>query len=292
MNTDIIGKALLVNLSISQFSPTRKDATATTEVLVAKSASRGSAEVRKQLLPKAATEPIAKLVREIRADHALNTLPWLSDGTRLLPTENWMTYTELMATHRNRFNSLVDEFVKQYESYRQTAMKQLGLLFDSRDYPDIANVYSKFGLRTIWSPLPKSDDFRLSLAEDELEELNQDLDKRVADAVVEANKDLYHRLGEHLKRVSERLSDPDNIFRDTMIEGLRDLCKLVPRLNITADPLLATLCQEAGVIGSKDPQQLRDDDALRAETKAKADEVLRKMGITIAPVDKGVEGDR
>lgn len=293
MNTNIIGKALLVNLSISLFIPTRRDKSATTEVLLNKNAKAGSAEVRKLLLPKEATEPLARLAREIRKDYYKMTLPWEAEGVRLLPTAMWLEFSELMSTHRHRFDTLVAEFLREYQNYRQRAMVQLGLLFDARDYPDTASVHEKFALRVHWHPLPKSDDFRLTLGSEDMEELEKDLDERVNSAVTAANKDLYDRLADRLKNVSDRLSDPDNIFRDSMIEGLRDLCKLIPNLNVTGDQRLEELRSTTlTTIASHDPQSLRDNDELRDLTKKSADLILAQMGIGfMSPSAGGEEGE-
>lgn len=292
MNTNIIGKALLCQLSISLFNPSRRDKTASAEVILSKNAKTGAAEVRKLLLPKEATDPLAALAREIRKDYYKMTLPWDADGVRLLPTAMWLEFSELMSTHRHRFDTLVAEFVREYQTYRQRAMVQLGLLFDSKDYPDVADVHEKFGLRVHWNPLPQSDDFRLTLGAEDLDELQRDLDDRVTSAVQLANQDLYDRLGERLRNVSERLSDPDNVFRDSMIEGLRELCKLIPGLNVTDDPRLGELCSAAReTIARHDPQDLRDNDELRDLTKKSADAILAQMGIApMVPGGKESEG--
>lgn len=273
---------MIVKLNISLFNPSRKDKSATSEVLLAKNAAKGAAEVRKMILPKEAIDPIMKLSREIRNDFYKHTCAWDEEGARLLPTEMWLEFTEMMATYRDKWNRLVDRFVNDYQMHRQQAITRLGLLFNEKDYPDIATVREKFGLRTHWNPLPKSNDFRLTLSEPDMDELEQDLDRRVQEAVVAANKELYSRLGERLKRVSDRMSSTDNIFHDSLIEGLKDLCNLLPKLNVSNDTELEDIRKEVlSSIATNDPQSIRDDDGLRARTKVAADEILRRMGISI-----------
>lgn len=288
--TNIIGRALLVRLNISQFVPTRKDNSATAEVLLNKHAAKGSAEVRKHLLPKEATEPIAKLAREIRADFYKHTLPWHDEGVRLLPTDNWLDFTELMATHRSRFDDLVGEFVKQYSTFRQASMQRLGLLFDNMDYPDVADVASRFALRTNWSPLPKSEDFRLTLNKEDMDDLTADLESKVAESVAAANKDLYDRLSDKLSHVAAKLADPDSIFRDSMIEGLRELCRMLPKLNVTGDEHLTALAADASALAKVDPQDLRDDDDERDRTRREAEAILARMGINIPAEEVAFRG--
>lgn len=283
MNNDIRGGALLVRLSISKFAPTRRDKSATSEVLVAKQASRGAAEVRKRLLPKEAVDPVLKVEREIRATHYTHTLPWDDEGLRLLPVDNWATYVDEMQALRVRWDNRVDEFIDSYEDYRQQAMADLGLLFDASDYPAAGEVRGKFIFDTMMYPLPSGDDFRLHMQDDDLDELRSKLDQRVNSAVDEARLDLYNRLAERLNRVSERLSDPDHVFRDSLIEGLQDLLHLIPNLNVTKDPELEELRLETlRRVAPHAAQDLRDDDTLRDQVKNAADEILRKMGLAPA----------
>lgn len=290
MKQDIIGKALLVRLTISQFNPSKTDRSATTEVLVNKHAAKGSAEVRKLLLPKEATEPIAKLGREIRQDFYRMTLPWDEDGVRLLPTDNWLDFTEMMATHRNRWDNLVREFLNEYQNHRSTAMTRLGLLFDEKDYPNIHDVQDKFGLVTRWNPLPKSDDFRLTLNSEDMEELEADLEDRVQTAVLEANRDLYNRLAEKLGRISKQLGNPDALLRDSLISNVKDLCKLIPNLNVTGDQDLEAIRQQVlNDIASVDMDDIRGDDDIRDRTRSAADDILRKMGINPVAQPETVE---
>ena len=64
----------------------------------------------------------------------------------------------------------------------------------------------------------------------------------------DAQRDLYRRLGEAVERVGERLREDENgkplVFRDSLIENIRELVDVVPRLNIFADDDLAMLCRE------------------------------------------------
>lgn len=285
MSNNIHGKALLVRLSIGLFAPTKRDKSATAEVLATKQARNGSAEVRKRLVAKDATGPLEKLAREIRSFHYTNTLPWDDEGTRLLPVANWTTYSDGIRGHRFTWDNLVNQFCADYATHRAAAQAQLGLLFDVRDYPDVTEVRHRFRLDTNWTPLPLGEDFRLHMNDEDMAELREELDGRVATAAEAAKSDLYLRLAERLKNVSERLADPDNIFRDSMIEGLRDLCRLMPNLNVSDDAELEALRLETlRNVAAFDPQVLRDDDHKRVKAKLAADAVLARMGITPNPI--------
>ena len=282
MKNDIAihGQALIVRLSISQFNPVRTDKGATIKAALFHNADKSAVNLQKRMLPKIATEPINKAARELRADHYKNTLPWGDGGMRLLPTKNWDNYIDMMLGHKSRFENRVSSFVRDYASFRQQAMKSLGALFNPDEYPDASAIASKFSISTDWLPLPKSDDLRIQLGRDDMEEVGRSIDAQVSELAAEATRDLHTRLADKLQRVSERLSDPENVFRDSMIEGLKELCDLIPRLDVTQDPELDKIRVEVQKnISQCDPQQLRDDEELRNETKKRADDILRRMGL-------------
>jgi hypothetical protein len=283
MNTElenIYAQALIVRLSVSQYNPVRTDKGATLKAAILHNADSRSLNLQKRMLPKIATEPINKLVRELRSDHYKNTLPWGDDGLRLLPTKNWDTYLDMMLGYRSRFDSLVRDFIKGYAGFRQHAMSSLGALFDPDEYPDTDAIARRFAINTNWMPLPKSDDLRIQLGRDDMDEVSRSIDDQVATMCAEATRDLHTRLADKLQRVSERLSDPENVFRDSMIEGLKELCDMIPRLDVAGDAELEKLRVEVQQnIAKCDPQTLRDDDELRAQTKKRADDILRRMGL-------------
>ncbi|GIW55381.1 MAG: hypothetical protein KatS3mg082_1785 [Nitrospiraceae bacterium] len=93
-------------------------------------------------------------------------------------------------------------------------------------------------------------------------------------------RDLWRRLLEAVQRVVERLSAEEPRFRDTMVENLRELVDLVPRLNLTNDPRLEAMRQEiAQHLSGHAPEALRVDAAKRAAVAAKAKEIAQKIAI-------------
>ena len=113
----------------------------------------------------------------------------------------------------------------------------------------------------------------------------------------------YRRLGEAVERVGERLREDENgkplVFRDSLIENIRELVDVVPRLNIFADDDLAMLCREvkdkfAGI----EPDALRPsgrfDPNLRRQVKRDADALTAQFAGYFAPAaaDRGRSATR
>jgi hypothetical protein len=125
-------------------------------------------------------------------------------------------------------------------------------------------------------PVP-STDFRVAIASDELTRIQQDVEKRIADAQTTAMKEVWDRLYDRVKHMAEKLADPKAIFRDTMVENTKELCALLPRLNFMDDPNLEQLRQQVEASLIKHPDALRNDPDLRRDTAAEAKAIMDKM---------------
>ena len=89
---------------------------------------------------------------------------------------------------------------------------------------------------------------------------------------------LITTLHEHIMAIHERLSQEENIFRDTLIGNLEDLCDLIPKMNIANDQAINALAAEAKAkLCSWAPATLRDDTKKRADVADEADKILTGM---------------
>lgn len=278
MNT-LSEKALLVTLSLSKFEPKKTDKRITHKVTMETGAATGMLRVGKQLLPDQAVEPIRKLHGEIREFHYAHTLPWGENNERLLASAYFMEYQERMAKFRMEDDRLVEEFVRDYPGNVETARSQLNGAFNATDYPAVDMVKHKFGFRLEYKPVPDAGDFRISVVREAMDDLRRSVNERVAEAEQAARRDLATRLAKPLARMVERLNDPDAEFRDTLVSNVRDICDLVPVLNITGDPVLDAVRTELQAsLYHASPDTLRENPTVRAHTARAAQGILDKMG--------------
>lgn len=271
-------KALLVTLSLSKFEPKRTDKRLTRKVTSETSAAVGMLRVGKQLLPDQAVEPVRKLHGEIRDYHYTHTLPWGENNERLLSSAFFIEYQDQMARFRMADAQLVDDFVRDYPANVETARQQLNGAFNASDYPSASNIRGKFAFRLEFKPVPEAGDFRISLAREAMEELRRSVETRVAEAEQAAKRDLAVRLATPLAKMVERLNEPEAEFRDSLVGNLREICNLVPVLNITGDPLLDAVRQDIqNGLYHTDPDLLRENATVRAATARNAQNILDRM---------------
>ena len=280
MTTNLSNKAMLVDLTIHQYDASKKDKTVTREVLAKHNASSNAGSFNKRLLDEAATKGVSAAAAALRTFHYSRTLPWLNDGPRILSSELFEESALGVRRLKSDFERLADQFALDFPQHIEQARLTRNGLFNLADYPRPDKIRAKFGIEVNWFPLPDSGDFRINLGQDVLEHMQRSLEETKEEALKTARNDVYKRLAERLTQVSEQFGDPDRRIFDSTITGLRELCRLIPGLNVTGDSELESLrvlCLQR--IAQHEPDQIRNNDTLRADTAKAADDILRSMGL-------------
>ena len=141
--------ALLVELSVSQWTARKLDKSTTEELVSNKHAqNKGAARVNKHLFAgRSELEVINQHVTEIRSYIYDNTLPWSDSGIRLLPSVKFMEFNTKMQEYEDKFYGLVKEFVTVYPSLITAQAMALGDMFNRHDYPAPNDIEHRFNRR-------------------------------------------------------------------------------------------------------------------------------------------------
>ena len=279
--------AMLVELSVSQWTARKLDRTVSDELVANKHAQdKGAARVNKHLLAgRTELEVITKFVTETRATVYDNTLPWSDSGIRLLPSAKFMEFNAKLQAAEDKFYGLVTEFVAVYPSLITAQAMALGNMFKREDYPHPSDIEHRFRFSVNYMPVPSSGDFRVDIGNDAQEELRKKLSALADERVEHAMKDIKTRLLDHLKRMSDRLTvdyvsgeAKPRKFHDSLLDGAHDLCEMVQSLNVINDHQLADARKALlKAIGNVDVQDLRKDVGARTEVKTQVDDILSKF---------------
>jgi hypothetical protein len=277
-------RALLVQLSVSQWTARKYDKKVSKEVAVSHGTTTDAGRYNKSLLPmNDLLDRVHKKTTHIREKFYKNTLPWGIEGTMMLPTSNYLEFVTEFRKEKGEWEYIVRDFVDNYDSLKADAQRILGGLYVEADYPSARDIEQKFSIDMAIFPVPASD-FRVTIASDELTRIQQDVERRVAQAQQTAVRDVWNRLFEKVKHMAEKLADPKAIFRDSMVENARETCALLTRLNFTDDPNLEAMRQEVEATLLKHPEALRNDPDLRSDTASKAKEIMDKMSVFMGGV--------
>lgn len=272
-------KALLVSLTVSQWSARKYDRKITEEINTNHN-SKNAGRFNKLLIANEHIQAITKVGTMARTFHYENTLPWNDSGERLLPTENYFEYTSKLSEIKQQFETEVRKFINAYPDLIEEAKQNLNGLFNANDYP--LNIEDKFGIRIGFMPVPETQDIRVNLSDYEVSVIKESIEKEVSDRFVNAQRDIYERISKHLTYMAERLKEKDSIFRDSLFDNILSLVDLIPRLNIANDEGIAELCKDLKSLYC-DPETVRTSKKKRADKAQEVNNMLSKLNGFLIP---------
>ena len=280
----IATSAVLVSLSISVPTLTKKDKRASEEVTYNKNAKRGAANVTKKLVSSDVHDSIKQLVGRVRTYHRENTIPWGDLGARLLPNTLLIDYRNQMQDYQREFESLRDDFLDIYPSEVAQAQGTLGDLFDEADYPSVYDLEQKFRMGLGYEPIPDAGDFRLDVNNEARAEMQQQYEDLMGSRMKSAMEDVWKRLLEPLQNMSSRLDYDDNgtptngHFKGTIVDNIMDIVDLMKHVNVTKDPEMERVRIELReALRGVSFDGLKDSDSLRRTTKRKVDDIIKTL---------------
>jgi len=278
---------MLVEFNASVWTARKLDKTTTSEVVASKNAgAKDAARVNKHLLAgRTELDIIQQAVGRARQFVYDNTAPWSDSGLRLLPTINFMKFTERMNDFEEEMETLVKAFVVIYPTLITAQALALGDMFKRDDYPSANEMMTKFSFRVNYMPVPSSGDFRVDVGNQAQAELKARLESLTQERIDSAMADVRERLSTHLKRMSDRLTTDyiggeakQRRFHDTLVDGALELCDLTKALNVTNDVALETArSQLEQLLVGVTPADLRKNEAIRQDVKRNVDAILDKF---------------
>ena len=278
MSPELKQKAMLVKLTITQFSVTKQDKTATNAVKDQFQTGNDAGKYNKALFAKDTLKEITTATGAARTYFYQQTLPWRDEGHRIGTSANYLKLSEGMRKHKADVFAAVNRVAAKYDDHVNEARTRLGQLFNPSDYPTVDEFKAAYTFETEVSPLPQAADFRVDLNSAEVEHIRKEIEARNTQAQQAATLDLWKRLNTAVNAMSERLNDPKAIFRDTLVDNITEITEIIPNLNLTDDAALDRMAKDAKAkLTGKTPKQLRENINDRKETAKAADDLLATM---------------
>lgn len=280
-------RALLVSLTISQWSGRRLDRAVTEELNQQKGASSDASRVNKLLVPPSALAGIQAVVSETRQGFYDRTLPWSNDGARIVAAAGYLPLAAWIRSQIAKFDGEVAKLVNDYDQHVADAQKRMGGLFRASDYPLTNEIQQKFAVEIAVTPVPVSSDFRVELESHQVDRIRAEIEQNVSRATENAISDVYRRVATLTERMVDRLhsytpGDRTGNFRSSLVENIRDLIEVMPSLNIVGSPELDALGNRLRALTLHDAAALKEDDTLRREVAAEAQRILDSVGDYLA----------
>lgn len=260
------------------YTPTKYDKAAT----AAAEAALGTAKTGRY------TKKLLRACKELRdCQHAFqdvynyavqNTLPWMDEGVRVLPNDNYIEFAAEIGRLRNVAMQKVQALAMVWDTAVMADKGFLGGMWDPHDYPTKSEMVNKWDIRIMFSPVATSEDFRIDMDESD----KALLDQAIKDVEEQATDYLLKQILEPVAAMSAKLAVPIGeegaVFRDTLVGNLRDVCKRAKKLNINNDERVDEVVDEIEhALVSITPQTLRESDYVRATTAKRMDEISKKL---------------
>lgn len=284
MAKDLSSVAMVASLGFSAYGASKKDKARSKELVESSQAASNRAKVEKKLIDVKEEKTFAALQNhkiQMGIYHRKVTLPWFDDGSRILPVSRFEEYSTYMRQAIERFWELVDEFVAEYPNIIQrerAKYTKLGNLWNSEDYLPANEIRAKFNVRANIFPLPNTNDFRVTVRHDEIEDLRKQYESGFNNLLKEAKRELFERLYSTVKVLADNIRNEDKKFKDASVNNICELCDLLAELNIDEDKDIETMRQRIldGICVS-DIDKLRKDKSFRSEISKEADSILEDM---------------
>jgi hypothetical protein len=306
-------KALLVRLSIRQAGVSRVDKEVSQNTCKHYLANTDAGKFSKYLYDPKDSEILAikQAANAGRVLHYGNSLPWKSDGWQLLPSANYTTYATAQRKAKQDFDAAVDTRCNTYDkklksgSFEKERKAAMGKLYSQGDYPTVEAYRSMFSYEVETVPIPDEADFRMDIAEEEIERLSAEMNEHHKKLEEVAMDDLWQRTYTVVQKLRDKcVADrkvkvngkrakteiKPAIFRDTLVENIKELCQLLPKLNIKGDEKLDNMARDIErELTQASAAELRDDKKVRKQTAEKAEDILDRMGAFMGSIPKGDE---
>ncbi len=195
------------------------------------------------------------------------SLPYPDSGIRLIRQDSVDSFNSQFTLFKDELDEAVRQLDEQFSLLKHSASERLGSLYNEDDYP--ASLDGLFDVA--WEfPSVEPPSYLQQLNPELYEQEAQRVSARFDEAVEMAEQAFIEELGKLVSHLTERLAGDDDgrpkIFRDTAVGNLREFFDRFRSLNIRSNDQLDSLVSQCGqIVQGVEPQQLRDDGALRQQ---------------------------
>lgn len=275
MRNTLSQTALLVALRCSCWTNSKHDPHVTGEVEQQHNA-HDAGRFNKVLIDKEAMKPVRQALRTLREYHYDNSLPWDDSGFRLVPAVHYLEYSSHINQLKRQYEQEVENFIQEYPALKEQARIRLNGMYRESDYPTVSELREKFSVRVAHRQIDEPDDLRVTVQEEQVEEIKQSIRSEMTLSISLAQADIYKRIRNVISHMANKLADTDAVFRDTLVTNVSALIELLPKLNFTNDPKLDEICEEMKKLVVFEPDTLRKEEGIRLDVARKAKTILNK----------------
>ena len=274
----ISSAAMIVDFNASVWTARKKDNKASDDVTSMNAADKGVANVTKNLLGECdELRAVQKFAANVRNIHYSMTMPWSDNGSRLLTTQQYFKYNEVMTDLQQEFYRLVGELLDVYEWRVIKAQDKLGTMFNRDEYPTRDSLQDKFGFRMSYEQLPdggNTGDWRLDLPHEAMQTLRTNYTDTFNLKIKGAMDDIWHKLHDNLTTLVRQLDVNEegkgNRLYDSVFDRAIELTEMLGTCNVTGDSQMEAMRRQLEqALHGLNLDQIKRSPTLREDTRTK-----------------------
>ena len=271
----ISSAAMIVDFNASVWTARKKDNKASEDVNNMNAADKGVANVTKNLLGECdELRAVQKFAANVRNIHYSMTMPWSDNGSRLLTTQQYFKYNEVMTDLQQEFYRLVGELLDVYEWRVIKAQDKLGTMFNRDEYPTRDSLQDKFGFRVSYVPLPDAGDFRIDIGNEAMTQIKSQYESHYTQAIKTAMNDIWHKLHGNLTTLVRQLDVNEegkgNRLYDSVFDRAIELTEMLGTCNVTGDSQMEAMRRQLEqALHGLNLDQIKRSPTLREDTRTK-----------------------
>ena len=279
----IASSAMLVEFSVSTWTARKKDRKATSDVAERNNlASKELTNVTKKLIDCEELSAVVKFGANARNIHYSMTMPWSDMGQRIVTTQQYFKYHEVMTELQQEFDRLTQAFLEVYD-YEVTEMQlKLGDMWNRDEYPTADAIRDRFRMRISYMPLPDAGDWRIDIQNEAQQQLTQQYEQYYNNQIKSAMNDLWHKLHDNLTTLVRQLDyDADgkrNRVYDTVFDRAHELVEMLSTCNVTGDSQMEAMRQRLDTaLYGLTADAVKRDDTLRDTAREKVKDAIANL---------------
>ena len=156
---------------------------------------------------------------------------------------------------------------------------EFGSTFNESDFPHPNEIKDCFSCEVIKNPVPSTDDIRVNLSKDEIDELKANGKAQEDAKIKEITSSVIDKVNGVLGHFSEKIKAGET-FRDSTLNKVIDLCDVLPALNIDGDAKIHQAHQSLMDVFHNtgiDAKTLREDKDKATEVADASDKILEEL---------------
>ena len=279
-------KAMLVKVELKKWGGTKTDKSLAEEISDNHSTDSSLYSVSKKLTKNATLKAIKKIDGLIRTDCIYSGAgyrgfchAWDNNGNYLLPIDAKDKFEKRFAEYRDDREKLVKQFLSEYPNIIADARVEFGSTFNESDFPHPNEIEDCFSCEVIKNPVPSTDDIRVNLSKDEIDELKANGKAQEDAKIKEITGSVIDKVNGVLGHFSEKIKAGET-FRDSTLDKVIDLCDVLPALNIDGDAKIHQAHQSLMDVFHNtdiDAKTLREDKDKATEVADASDKILEEL---------------